>query len=152
MMRHLRARRVILPAAALAMALAFGLSACGASSESTAAAMHGSVVQIAERAAAGDYAGALAELALLDRDVTSAADNGAIDAAREAEIRAAMDLVRADLEAADAPATPTPTPEPATVPTDDDGGADEPGNDDKDNKGKGNNNGNDDKGKDSGGD
>ena len=151
MMRHLRARRVIVPAAALAMALTFGLSACGASSEGTAAAMHASVVQIAERAAAGDYAGALAELALLDRDVTSAAENGTIDAAREAEIRAAMDLVRADLEAADAPATPTPTPtpEPTTVPTDD-GGGDEPGNDD--NKGKGNNNGNDDKGKDNGDD
>ena len=150
MMRHLRARRAILPAAALAMGLMFGLSACGASSESTAAAMHASVVQVAERAAAGDYAGALAELALLDRDVTSAAENGTIDAAREAEIRAAMDLVRADLEAADAPATPTPTtPEPTTVPTDD-GGGDEPGNDD--NKGKGNNNGNDDKGKDNGDD
>ena len=117
MMRRLRARRAILPAAALAVTLTFGLSACGASSESTAAAMHASVVQIAERAAAGDYAGALAELALLDRDVTNAADNGAIDAARETEIRAAMDLVRADLEAADAPATPTPTPEPTTVPT-----------------------------------
>ena len=150
MTRRLRARRVILPAAALAVALTFGLSACGASSESTAAAMHASVVQIAERAAAGDYAGALAELALLERDVTSAAENGTIDAAREAEIRAAMDLVRADLEAADAPATPTPTPEPTTVPTDDDGGDDEPGNDD--NKGKGNNNGNDDKGKDGGDD
>ena len=149
MMRHLRARRAILPAAALAVTLTFGLSACGASSESTAAAMHASVVQIAERAAAGDYAGALAELALLDRDVTNAADNGAIDAARETQIRAAMDLVRADLEAADAPA-PTPTPEPTTVPTDDDGGDDEPGN--NDNKGKGNNNGNDDKGKGSGGD
>ena len=65
------------------------------------------------------------------------------------EIRAAMDLVRADLEAADAP-TPTPTPEPTTVPTDDDGGDDEPGN--SDNKGKGNKNDNDDKGKDSGDD
>ena len=151
MMRHLRARRAILPAAALATGLMFGLSACGASSESTAVAMHASVVQVAERAAAGDYAGALAELALLDRDVTSAAENGTIDGAREAEIRAAMDLVRADLEAADAPATPTPTPtpEPTTVPTDD-GGGDEPGNDD--NKGKGNNNGNDDKGKDNGDD
>jgi hypothetical protein len=115
--------------------------------------MHASVVQIAERAAAGDYAGALAELALLDRDVTSASENGTIDAAREAEIRAAMDLVRADLEAADAPATPTPepapAPEPTTAPADDDGG-DDPGN--SDNKGKGNNNGNDDKGKDGGDD
>ena len=128
MTRRLRARRAILPAAVIAVALTFGLSACGASSESTAAAMHASVVQIAERAAVGDYAGALAGLALLERDVTSASENGTIDAAREAEIRAAMDLVRADLEAADAPATPTPTPEPTTVPTDDDGGDDEPGN------------------------
>lgn len=149
MTRRWRARRAILPAAAVAVALTFGLSACGASSEGTSAAMHASVVQIAERAAAGDYAGALAELALLDRDVTSASENGTIDAAREAEIRAAMDLVRADLEAADAPATPAPEPappEPTTAPADD--GGDDPGN--SDNKGKGNKN--DDKGKDGGGD
>ncbi len=148
MMRLLRARRAMIPAAAIAVALTFGLSACGASGDSTAAAMHDSVVQIAERAAAGDYAGALAELALLDRDVTTAAENGAIDATREEEIRSAMELVRADLEAAD---TPTPTPEPSTVPTDDDDGDDDaPGGDD--NKGKGNNNGNDDKGRNGGDD
>jgi hypothetical protein len=142
----------VIPAAALAAGLAFGLSGCGASSDQVSAAMHGSVVQIAERAAAGDYPGALAELALLDRDVTSAVENGSIDATREAEIRAAMDLVRADLEAADVASTPTPTPtptpDPATVPADDNvdnGGDDAPGN--NDNKGKGNNNGNDDKGK-----
>lgn len=134
-------RRAMLPAAAIALALTFGLSACGASSEETAASMHGSVVQIAERAAAGDDAGALAELALLDRDVTAAAENGTIDAAREQEIRAAMDLVRADLEAADVTATPTPSPTP--TPTDEEGDEDAPGN--SDNKGKGNN---DDKGKD----
>jgi hypothetical protein len=148
MMRRLTGLRAVIPAAALAAGLAFGLSGCGASSDQVSAAMHGSVVQIAERAAAGDYPGALAELALLDRDVTSAVENGSIDAAREAEIRAAMDLVRADLEAADVASTPTPTPDPATVPADDnvdDGGGDAPGNDD--NKGKGNNNGNDDKGK-----
>ena len=148
MMRRLRGMRAVIPAAALAAGLAFGLSGCGASSDQVSAAMHASVVQIAERAAAGDYPGALAELALLDRDVTSAVENGSIDATREAEIRAAMDLVRADLEAADVASTPTPTPDPATVPADDnvdDGGDDAPGNDD--NKGKGNNNGNDDKGK-----
>lgn len=151
MMRRLRGMRAVIPAAALAAGLAFGLSGCGASSDQVSAAMHGSVVQIAERAAAGDYPGALAELALLDRDVTSAVENGSIDAAREAEIRAAMDLVRADLEAADVASTPTPTPDPATVPADDtvdDGGDDAPGN--NDNKGKGNNNGNDDKGKNDG--
>ena len=147
MMRRLRGLRAVIPAAALAAGLAFGLSGCGASSDQVSAAMHGSVVQIAERAAAGDYPGALAELALLDRDLTSAVENGSIDATREAEIRAAMDLVRADLEAADVASTPAPTPDPATVPADDnvDDGGDAPGNDD--NKGKGNNNGNDDKGK-----
>ena len=148
MMRRLRGMRAVIPAAALAAGLVFGLSGCGASSDQVSAAMHASVVQIAERAAAGDYPGALAELALLDRDVASAVENGSIDATREAEIRAAMDLVRADLEAADVASTPTPTPDPATVSPDDnvdDGGDDAPGNDD--NKGKGNNNGNDDKGK-----
>ena len=148
MMRRLRGMRAVSPAAALAAGLAFGLAGCGASSDQVSAAMHTSVVQIAERAAAGDYPGALAELALLDRDVTSAVENGSLDATREAEIRAAMDLVRADLEAADVASTPTPTPDPATVPTDDnvdDGGDDAPGK--SDNKGKGNNSGNDDKGK-----
>ena len=110
--------------------------------------MHTSVVQIAERAAAGDYPGALAELALLDRDVTSAVDErqhrrdprggdprgdgpGArrprgggcrIDARHRRPIRR--------------PCPPTTTSTTAAT---------RPGNDD--NKGKGNNNGNDDKGK-----
>jgi hypothetical protein len=133
----------------LAAGLVLGLSACAASSENTAAAMHDSVVQISERAAAGDYAGALAELALLERDVATAAENGAIDATREAEIRSAMDVVRADLEAADAPAAPTP--EPTTTPTEN--GDDNPDPDeDNPNKGPGNNNGNGNSGKDGGDD
>ena len=142
MRRIVRNRRALVPAAALAVALAFGLTACGASSENTAAAMHASVVQVAERAAAGDYAGALAELALLERDVATAAENGTIDGTREQEITTAMDVVRADLEAAEVATTPTP--EPTTVPSGDDG-TDDTGDDG--NKGPGNNNGNDDKGK-----
>ena len=134
-------RRAALPAAAIAVVLTFGLSACGASSEDTAAAMHTSVVQISERALAGDYAGAIAELALLDRDVAAALDAGRIDAAREAEIRAAMELVRADLEAAEVATTPTPTPTP--TPTDD-------GDDDDSDRGNSGDNRNDDKGKDDG--
>ena len=141
MMRRLATRHALLPAAAIAVTLAFGLSPCAASSENTAAAMHDSVVQISTRAAEGDYPGALAELALLERDVDAAVDDGAVDAAQESDIRAAIDLVRADLEAADVASTPTPAPAPA--PADD--GDDQPGTDD--NKGKGNNNGNDDKGK-----
>jgi hypothetical protein len=137
---RLARRRAVLPAAAIAVVLTFGLSACN-TAENTGAAMHTSVVQIAERAAAGDYAGALAELALLDRDVAAALDAGRIDADREQEIRAAMELVRADLEAAEVGTTPTPTPRPTTDPAVDDGDDDAPGN--SDNKGKGN----DDKGK-----
>jgi hypothetical protein len=142
MMRRLRSRGTVIPAAALAVGLVFGLSACAGSSENTAAAMHDSVVQIAERAAAGDYAGALAELALLERDVATAAENGTIDAARETEITDAIEVVRADLESAEVATTPTP--EPTVAPSDngDDGG------DDDSNKGPGNNNGN--KGKDKG--
>lgn len=144
MMRRLRSRGTVIPAATLAVGLVFGLSACAGSSENTAAAMHDSVVQIAERAAAGDYAGALAELALLERDVATAAENGTIDAARETEITTAIEVVRTDLESAEVATTPTP--EPTVAPSDngDDGG------DDDSNKGPGNNNGN--KGKDKGDD
>jgi hypothetical protein len=153
MMRFAKSRTA-LSATVLAAGLVLGLSACAASSENTAAAMHDSVVQISERAAAGDYAGALAELALLERDVATAADNGAIDAAREAEIRSAMDVVRADLEAADAPAAPAPAPEPTTEPTQNGDDNPDPGEDNP-NKGPGNNNGNNGNGnggKDGGGD
>ena len=132
-------RRTAVPAVVLAAGLALGLSACAASSENTAAAMHASVVQISERAAAGDYAGALAELALLERDVATAAENGSIDAAREAEILTAMDVVRADLEAADVATTPAP--EPTTEPTQEGDDAPDPGEDNP-NKGPGNNSGN----------
>lgn len=118
--------RVALPTAAVVVALTLGLSACS-SSEDTVAELHTSVVQVAERAAAGDYAGALAELALLDRDVAAAVDAGHLDQEREQQIRAAMDLVRADLESADVAATPTATPEPSPDGNTTDGG-DAPGN------------------------
>jgi hypothetical protein len=145
MTRRLGTRHTLLAAAAVAVAMTFGLSSCAASGDSTAAAMHESVVQISTRAAEGDFPGALAELALLERDVDAAVEDGAVDTAQESDIRAAIDQVRTDLEAADAASTPSPTvtPAPAPAPAEDD---DPPGNDD--NKGKGNNNGNDDKGKD----
>jgi uncharacterized membrane protein YgcG len=135
---RLTRRRAVLPAAAIAVALTFGLSACNTAGD-TSAAMHTSVVQIAERAAAGDYSGALAELALLDRDVAVALDAGRIDTTREQEIRAAMELVRADLEEALAAVT-SPTPAPA----DGDGdGEDDEGDDDGNNgNGNGGNSGN----------
>ena len=131
----------IVPATALALSLVFGLGACTATGAQLDADLHASVVEISDRANAGDFAGALAELALLDRDITAASDDGRLDADREREIRAAMDLVRADLEAAEVASTPTPTPTP--VPEDDDSGpgnSDDKGKDDKgkdDEKGKG---------------
>lgn len=132
-MSRLTRPRAALSAAAIAVALTFGLSACN-SAEDTSAAMHTSVVQIAERAAAGDYAGALAELALLDRDVAAALDAGHIDTPREQEIRSAMELVRADLEAAEIATTPTPEPEPTQTDGGDNGDNEGKGNDGDDNK------------------
>jgi hypothetical protein len=121
------------------MSLAFGLSGCVASTDDVAADMHASVVQIAERAVAGDYAGALAALALLDGDVAEALESGSIDAAREQEISAAIDLVRADLEAAASAATPAP----AAPPAEEGDGNDGDGNEGDGNNGNGNgNNGN----------
>ena len=133
----------LVPATALAFCLVFGLGACTATGAQLGADLHASVVEISDRANVGDFAGALAALALLDRDVTAASDDGRLDADREREIRAAMDLVRADLEAAEVASTPTPTPTPVTVPEDDDSGpgnSDDKGNDDKgkdDKKGRG---------------
>ncbi len=133
--RVLRSPRAAGSAVVIAVALAFGLSACtpddGVTDE-----LRGAVVQIAERSAAGDFIGALAELDLLVEDLDAAVEEGAIDSAREREIRAAIDLVRADLEAAVAAAnTPAPAP-------DDGEGGDGGGGDGDGNSGNGNGNGN----------
>lgn len=131
--------RTLVPATVLAVSLAFGLGACSSSGAQLSADLHASVVQISERAATGDYAGALAALALLDRDVASASDDGRLDSDRARAIREAIELVRVDLEAAEIATTPTPEPEPAPAEDDDD----DKGNDDK---GNDENKGNDDKG------
>ena len=128
-------RRITLAAAAVSAALALGLGGCAAQ-PSPAEDLHASVVQIAQRASVEDFTGAMAELLLLERAVDAAVAEGALDDAREAEIRAAIELVRADLTAA---ATPTPTPTP--TPTEADTG------DDDDNSGPGNSGNGSDKGK-----
>ena len=143
--------RHTLAAVFMASALTLGLSAC-VSAEATTAELRGSVVQIAERAAAGDYAGALAALALLDKDVAAAVDAGRLDGEREQRIRAAMELVRVDLETASVAATPEPAPEPEPqpepepapeLPADSGGnGGNEGEGGGEDNSGPGNNNGN----------
>ncbi|SFR90621.1 hypothetical protein SAMN05428970_3694 [Agromyces sp. CF514] len=123
-------------AAGVALLVALGLTSCAPTNDDTAAEMHTSVVRISERAASADYAGALAELGLLEADVDQAAADGDLDAAQEQEIRDALALVRADLEAAEVAATPTPTP--TTDDSDDSGNSDDsPGNSDNKGKGKG---------------
>ncbi|MBT2517389.1 hypothetical protein J7E29_08090 [Streptomyces sp. ISL-90] len=134
-------RHAVLPAAAIAVTLTFGVSACS-SAEQTADAMRTSVVQIGERAVAGDFTGALAELQLLERDVTVALDTGRIDADREQVIRGAIDLVRADLEAALAAATSPTAPAPVDGEDDDEGdGNNGNGSGGNGNNGNGNNGG-----------
>ena len=135
-------RRITLAAAAVSAALALGLGGCAAQ-PSPAEDLHASVVQIAQRASVEDFTGAMAELLLLERAVDAAVAEGALDDAREAEIRAAIELVRADLTAAATPTpTPTPTPTDADAGDDDDSGPGNSGDKGKNDKGK------DDKGKD----
>ena len=129
-MRH----RITLTATAVSAALALSLGGCAAAQPSTSEDLHTSVVQIAQRASVEDFTGAMAELLLLERAVDAAVTEGEVDDAREAEIRAAIELVRADLTAA---ATPTPTPTPTEADT---GGGD-------DNSGPGNSGNGGDKGK-----
>ncbi|MFB6610691.1 hypothetical protein ACFCVO_10250 [Agromyces sp. NPDC056379] len=130
-----RARlRTAVGAGLLAGSLVFGLAACGQAPEAVSADLHSSVVQVAKRAASGDYLGAIAALALLENDVSAAVDSGAIDEEQAADIGEAIALVQADLEAAEAADSVTPTPTPSE--------------DDDDNRGPGNNNGNKDKNKD----
>ncbi|GAA1959966.1 hypothetical protein GCM10009717_28310 [Agromyces allii] len=139
-MRHLTRRpATIVATAALALMLGLGLTSCAPPNDDTAAAMHASVVSVSERAASADYAGALAELDLLEADVDAASADGALDPAQEQQIREAIALVRADLVAAEVATTPTPTPA-----TDDSEDSDDSGNSDDSpgnsggNKGKGN--------------
>ena len=139
-MRRSRLRTAV-GAGLLAGSLVFGLAACGQSPEAVSADLHSSVVQVAKRAAGGDYLGAIAALALLENDVNAAVDSGAIGEQQAADIREAIALVQADLEAAQVTDSVTPTPEPDPSDEDDD-----------DNRGPGNNNGNKDKKNDRGDD
>jgi hypothetical protein len=144
-MRRARLRTAV-GAGLLAGSLVFGLAACGQAPEAVSADLHASVVQVAKRAAGGDYLGAIAALALLENDVAAAVDSGAIGEQQAADIREAIALVQADLEAAEAADSATPTPSPEPTPSDDDA------DDANDNRGPGNNNGNKDKKRDQGDD
>jgi hypothetical protein len=90
------------------------LSGCAPSDPSDAATerLDASVVQTADRAASGDYAGAVASLDVLQARLAEYVEAGDVTADRSAEIQAAIDTVRADLAALIA-AQSTPTPEPS---------------------------------------
>lgn len=145
-----RLRRVATSGAvALALVGTVLLSGCAPSDPSDAATerLDASVVQTADRAASGDYAGAVASLDVLQARLAEYVEAGDVTADRSAEIQAAIDTVRADLAALIA-AQSTPTPEPSesgtgvtdqtqapapveTVP----GGDDTPDDDDADDQG-----------------
>lgn len=101
-------------AVSVALAASLLLSACAPTDPSGAATerLDASVVQTADRAASGDYAGASASLDGLQARLAEYVEAGDVTADRSAEIQAAIDAVRADLTALIA-AQSSPTPEPA---------------------------------------
>ncbi|BDV31909.1 hypothetical protein [Microbacterium terricola] len=108
-------------ASLVAIALAVTLAACGTApvdlARSASSVMQDSVVSVAEAAAEGDLATAVAQLDELQQRLDQAIADGDVSAVRAGAIQASIDAVRADLEAAAAPepsATPTPA-APATV-------------------------------------
>ncbi|WP_456284570.1 hypothetical protein [Microbacterium sp. JZ101] len=108
-------RRLLLPTLIVAAVV---LTGC-APSDTPTAAFQDAVATVAEQAADGDAAGALASLDRLEADVDEALVDGRIDAARAVGIREAIDAVRADLERLAEPSpTPTPSEEPVVLPSD----------------------------------
>ena len=141
--------RVLKVVAALALSAGVLAGCANTSPEISSGAstqMQTAVVSIAESAAAGDAASALAQLDQLQQLLDAALADGSVTAERGAAIQTRIDLVRADLQPEP---VVEPTPEPPTAPTTDT----DDGETDKDNSGPGNNNGNgNDKGKDKGDD
>ena len=135
-------RRLGSLAAGLLVAVAV-LAGCAATptdlSRETSTAMQTVVVSVAESAAAGDAAGALAQLDDLQLRLDAALADGSVSAERAAAIQIAIDRVRADLQPAP---EPTPTVEPVPDPAVDPGVTEDDGDDGNDNSGPGNNNGN----------
>lgn len=107
-------------AVTVVVAGALVLSGCAAPTSDlaagTAATMQQSVELIAERAAAGDIAGALAELDALQARLDEAEGAGTIGAERAGRVQQRIDLVRTDLLALAAQPVPTTTPVPTDEP------------------------------------
>ena len=97
--------------------------------------MQTAVVSIAESAAVGDAASALAELDQLQRLLDAALADGSVSAERAAAIQTRIEIVRADLQ-------PEPVVEPTLEPTPVPTTGEDDGDDENGNSGPGNNNGN----------
>lgn len=149
-------RRLGTLVAALALGAAI-LAGCTPTPTSTApqlsTEMQSMVVAVAEAAAAGDSASALARLDELQQRVDAALAAGEVTPQRAAEIQAAIDLVRTDLQPAPEPSV-APAPEPTADPgvtedqNDDNPGPGDNGKDDDGERGGGNDDGGKGKGKD----
>jgi hypothetical protein len=142
--------RVMAFLAALAVSAGILAGCAGTPSEISSAVsteLQTTVVAIADAAAAGDAATALAELDQLQQQLDAALADGSVSSERAAAIQTRIDLVRADLQPEP---VVEPAPETTTAPTTGtvDGGEENP---DEGNSGPGNNNGND-KGHDKGND
>ncbi|HEY8701504.1 MAG TPA: hypothetical protein VIM08_11195 [Arthrobacter sp.] len=90
----------------------------------TAAKLQDRLQSLARSAADNDIPAARTELDRLAGDVSTAAASGELSAGRQQDIQNAIDLIRADLAAATAPATPAPsvqTPAPSVPPSPDNG-------------------------------
>lgn len=118
---------------ALLLAATLALAACTPPA-ATPNGWQQNVQTIAEQAAAGDYASALAGLDTLEADVTTRRDAGELTAEEADGILTRVATVRADLTALVPTPTPTPMPttdpEPqdeSTVPADTSGGDDQSG-------------------------
>lgn len=99
-------------AGAALLLLAGALSGCAPSGRQidagAAERLQASVLAVTVAAAAGDFSEAIAALDALEEQVREGTASGAIDPGRSARIQASIDLVRADLTAAEPQPGPTP--------------------------------------------
>lgn len=138
----MRVLRAVVVAVA-SVSLCVGCAAQPAIDSEISAELQQEVVDLANTAAAGDAAAALAQLDALNLQLLEATSRGQVSSERSTQIGAAIELVRQDLQAVVDAAEPEPVQ--PVEPEDDKKGKDEKG---KDEKGKGNENGKGPKGED----
>lgn len=109
-MKHRNRTRGVALAACLGVAVFTGCSAAPDLDDGAARGLQDRVAAARELAAEQDYPGALAAIDQLGQEVATAADQGLMSEERRNRIDAAVNAVKADLEAASAAATPPPAP------------------------------------------